>query len=378
MKMSKTEMLNNKTNQCNLKDAFIMPGEFEQHFGCIMIWPVRPGSWICEGRDAKKTFCEIANAIGADEKLFMLADKEHVKEAKQMLSKCGNYENMQILEIASDDAWARDVGPTFVRNREGEVQGISWTFNAWGGTYDGLYAHWEKDDLVAKELCRQLDYPCVDAAPFVLEGGSVHTDGEGTIITTEACLLSPGRNPSMTKEEIEQALCNYLGGEKVIWLPHGIYGDETNEHVDNVCAFVKPGTVVLAWTDDENDPQYAYSKESYGVLCNEKDAKGRTLEVIKLPIPRKPVCITKEECEGFVFEEGEDIRQTGERLAASYVNFYISNHSIILPQFGDENDGLAVQLMEHAFPDRKIVPVMARSVIVGGGNIHCITQQIPL
>lgn len=378
MKMSKTEMLNNKTNQCNLKDAFIMPGEFEQHFGCIMIWPVRPGSWIYEGRDAKKTFCEIANAIGADEKLFMLADKEHVKEAKQMLSKCGNYENMQVLEIASDDAWARDVGPTFVRNREGEVQGISWTFNAWGGTYDGLYAHWEKDDLVAKELCRQLDYPCVDAAPFVLEGGSVHTDGEGTIITTEACLLSPGRNPSMTKEEIEQALCNYLGGEKVIWLPHGIYGDETNEHVDNVCAFVKPGTVVLAWTDDENDPQYAYSKEAYGVLCNEKDAKGRTLEVIKLPIPRKPVCITKEECEGFVFEEGEDIRQTGERLAASYVNFYISNHSIILPQFGDENDGLAVQLMEHAFPDRKIVPVMARSVIVGGGNIHCITQQIPL
>lgn len=378
MKMSKTEMLNNKTNQCNLKDAFIMPGEFEQHFGCIMIWPVRPGSWIYEGRDAKKTFCEIANAIGADEKLFMLTDKEHVKEAKQMLSKCGNYENMQVLEIASDDAWARDVGPTFVRNREGEVQGISWTFNAWGGTYDGLYAHWEKDDLVAKELCRQLDYPCVDAAPFVLEGGSVHTDGEGTIITTEACLLSPGRNPSMTKEEIEQALCNYLGGEKVIWLPHGIYGDETNEHVDNVCAFVKPGTVVLAWTDDENDPQYTYSKEAYGVLCNEKDAKGRTLEVIKLPIPRKPVCITKEECEGFVFEEGEDIRQTGERLAASYVNFYISNHSIILPQFGDENDGLAVQLMEDAFLDRKIVPVMARSVIVGGGNIHCITQQIPL
>ncbi|MBP3458361.1 MAG: agmatine deiminase [Lachnospiraceae bacterium] len=378
MKMSKTEMLNNKINQYNLKDAFIMPGEFEQHFGCIMIWPVRPGSWIYEGRDAKKTFCEIANAIGADEKLFMLADKEHVKEAKQMLSKCGNYENMQVLEIASDDAWARDVGPTFVRNREGEVQGISWTFNAWGGTYDGLYAHWEKDDLVAKELCRQLDYPCVDATPFVLEGGSVHTDGEGTIITTEACLLSPGRNPSMTKEEIEQALCNYLGGEKVIWLPHGIYGDETNEHVDNVCAFVKPGTVVLAWTDDENDPQYAYSKEAYGVLCNEKDAKGRTLEVIKLPIPRKPVCITKEECEGFVFEEGEDIRQAGERLAASYVNFYISNHSIILPQFGDENDGLAVQLMEHAFPDRKIVPVMARSVIVGGGNIHCITQQIPL
>lgn len=378
MKMSKTEMLNNKINQQDSKDVFRMPGEFEPHFGCIMIWPVRPGSWIYEGREAKKTFCEIADAIGADEKLFMLADKEHVKEAKQMLSKCDNYKNMQVLEIASDDAWARDVGPTFVRSREGKVQGISWTFNAWGGTYDGLYAHWEKDDLVAEEFCRQTGYPCMDAAPFVLEGGSIHTDGEGTIITTEACLLSPGRNPFMSKKEIEQMLCNYLGGKKVIWLPHGIYGDETNEHVDNVCAFVKPGEVALAWTDDEKDPQYAYSKEAYDVLSHETDAQGRTFRIIKLPIPKEPVCITKEECEGFVFEEGEDVRQVGERLAASYVNFYISNHSIILPQFGDENDSLAVCLMKQAFPERKIIPVMARSIIVGGGNIHCITQQIPL
>lgn len=364
-------------NKSELQDCFVMPGEFEPHLGCMMIWPVRPGSWIYEGREAKQTFCEVANAIGADEKLFMLAEKEHVEEAKRMLSKCDNYGNMQVLKIASDDAWARDVGPTFVRNREGKVQGISWSFNAWGGTCDGLYAHWEKDDLVAKEFCRQMKYPCLDAAPFVLEGGSIHTDGEGTILTTKACLLSQGRNPSMTKEEIERVLCNFLGGEKVIWLPHGIYGDETNEHVDNMCAFVKPGTVMLAWTDDENDPQYAYSKEAYEVLCNETDAKGRAFDIIKLPIPRKPVCITKEECEGFIFEEGEDRRQVGERLAASYVNFYISNHSIILPQFGDENDSLAVQLMEQAFPHRKIVPVMARSVIVGGGNIHCITQQIP-
>jgi len=366
-----------KKNNDLLAQKFIMPGEFEPHLGCMMIWPVRPGSWVREGRDAKKTFCEIADAIGADEKLFMLADNDHVKEAKHMLSKCANYGNMQVLEIPSDDAWARDVGPTFVRDEGGNLQGISWTFNAWGGTYDGLYAHWEKDDQVAKEFCRQMGYPCVDAAPFVLEGGSIHTDGEGTIITTAACLLSPGRNPSMAKEEIEHVLCNYLGGEKVIWLPHGIYGDETNEHVDNICAFVKPGTVVLAWTEDEKDPQYGYSKEAYEVLCNETDAKGRALKVIKLPIPRKPVCITEEECEGLIFEEGEDVRQAGERLAASYVNFYISNHSIILPQFGDENDTVAMNLMEHAFPDRKIIPVMARSIIVGGGNIHCITQQIP-
>lgn len=355
-----------------------MPGEYEAHLGCMMIWPVRPGSWIYEGRDAKKTFCEIADAIAADEKLFMLADAAHVNEAKQMLSKCGNHENMQVLEIETDDAWARDTGPTFVMDTDGKIHGISWSFNAWGGAYDGLYAHWEKDDRVAGEVCRQLGYDCIDASPFILEGGSVHSDGEGTILTTEACLLSPGRNSHMTREEIEQTLCRYLGGEKVIWLPHGIYGDETNEHVDNMCAFLKPGVVALAWTDDNNDPQYAYSREAYEVLSKTKDARGRKIEIIKLPLPKQPVCITEEECRGFVFEEGEDEREPGERLAASYVNFYISNHSVILPQFGDENDALAVKLLGQAFPDRKIVPVMARSVIVGGGNIHCITQQIPL
>lgn len=361
----------------NYRGGLRMPGEFEPHTGCIMIFPVRPGSWVCGGREAKATFCEIAEAIAADEKLYMLADREHTEEAKRMLSNKRHYANMQVLTIKSDDAWARDVGPTFVQDESGMVRGINWTFNAWGGTYDGLYARWDKDDRVAKEFCRQTGYGWIDAAPFVLEGGSVHSDGEGTILTTEACLLSPGRNPSMSKEQITHTLCHYLGGEKVIWLPHGIYGDETNEHIDNMCAFIEPGVVALAWTDDENDPQYIFSKEAYEILSCETDAKGRAFRIIKLPIPKEPVRMTEEECSGLVFEEGEDKREVGERLAASYVNFYISNHSVILPQFGDENDSVALRLMEEAFPDRKIVPVMARSIIVGGGNIHCITQQIP-
>lgn len=358
-------------------EGYRMPGEFERHFGCIMIWPVRPGSWPGEGKEAKKTFCEIADAIAEGEKLFMLADKGHVKEAEHMLCNCKNSGNMQVLEIESDDAWARDVGPTFVINESKNIKGISWCFNAWGGEHDGLYAHWEKDDLVAKRFCSRLGVPCTDAAPFVLEGGSIHSDGEGTILTTEACLLSPGRNPAMTKAEIEQMLCDYLGGEKVIWLPHGICGDETNEHVDNICAFIKPGMVALAVTEDRKDVQYAYSRECYETLCRERDAKGRKLEILKLPIPREPVCITEEECSGFAFEEGEDMREPGERLAASYINFYISNTSIVLPQFGDDHDVRAVEILKKAFPERKIVPIMARNIIVGGGNIHCITQQIP-
>ena len=170
----------------------------------------------------------------------------------------------------------------------------------------------------------------------------------------------------------------YLGAQKVIWLPRGIYQDETNEHVDNVCAFVKPGEVVLAWTEDEQDPQWEMSHESLRVLEQETDAKGRKFQVHKLLIPKKPVCITEEELAGFVFEEGEDVRSAGERLAASYVNFYIANGAVVVPQFGDEHDALAVKLLGDLFSDRKVIPVFARPVIVGGGNIHCITQQIPL
>ena len=169
---------------------------------------------------------------------------------------------------------------------------------------------------------------------------------------------------------------HYLGVEKIIWLPRGIYQDETNEHVDNVCAFVKPAEVVLAWTEDTSDPQYALSKACLDVLMKEKDAKGRSFVVHKLLIPKTPVCVREEELSGYEFEEGEDTREAGERLAASYVNFYISNGGIILPQFGDEHDKLAVEQLAKLFPERKVYPIPARTIIVGGGNIHCITQQI--
>jgi agmatine deiminase len=324
--------------------------------------------------EAKKVFTEIANAISESEKLWMLADEEHISEVQAAF--VAN-ENVIPLLIPTDDAWARDVGPTCVVNGD-KIRGIDWQFNAWGGDYDGLYAHWEKDDAAAVAICEALGMDYYDTHPFVLEGGSIHTDGEGTVIVTEACLLSKGRNPDLTKAQIEEKLLEYLGAKKVIWLPSGIYNDETNEHVDNVCAFVGPAEVVLAWTDDEADPQYAMSKACLDVLEAATDAKGRPFTVYKLPIPKNPVCITAQELEGYEFEEGEDVREVGERLAASYVNFYISNGGVIVPQFGDENDKVAVQVLEDLFPDRKNYPIYARAIIVGGGNIHCITQQIPL
>lgn len=372
---------------------YYMPAEFEPHEGCIMIWPVRPGSWPYGGRAAQKSFCEVAGIIAESEKVYLLADREHVEEAqiaienavtekcKMSGAECEATEkvrkNITVLEIESDDAWARDVGPTFVVNRQGERIGINWEFNAWGGKVDGLYPHWEKDDKVASRFCELLAERQFDAHPFVLEGGSIHSDGEGTILTTEACLLSAGRNPDRSKEQIEEMLCATLGAEKIVWLPCGIYNDETNEHVDNICAFTAPAEVVLAWTDDPDDPQYAMSHACMEALERQRDAKGRSFVVHKLPIPKNPILIEEGDLDGYEFEDGEDIREVGERLAASYVNFYIANGSVVVPQFGDESDTAAVEILGKLFPNRKIRPVMARDILLGGGNIHCITQQIP-
>lgn len=189
--------------------------------------------------------------------------------------------------------------------------------------------------------------------------------------------MSVGRNPHLNKEQIEETLKEYLNVEKVLWIPKGIYNDETNGHVDNMCNFVRPGVVVLAWTDDENDPQYPRSKKAYDYLSNEVDAKGRKLEVHKLLIPKTPILITKEESEGVDAVDGTLPRQEGDRMAASYVNYYTGNGFIALPIFGDPHDELAIAKLQELYPDRKIEAISAREIILGGGNIHCITQQVP-
>ncbi len=410
--------------------SYNMPAEYDIHSGTLMIWPVREGSWGKDSNAAKDAFCSIFKEIIKSENLYVLVNKEDVDSASKYISSYMNanmdtvskdialrmktdmdsasqdlsmpMENsigdashnsacqkfnvnkgdyrLEIIPIETDDAWARDVGPTFVRNREGKIAGVDWCFNAWGGEVDGLYASWDKDDAVAKNFCEHLDIPVIDAHPFVLEGGSIHSDGEGTLMVTESCLLSKGRNPELSKEDIEEQLKKYLGAQKVLWLPCGIYNDETNEHVDNVCAFTAPGEVVLAWTENENDPQYEMSKRDFEYLSEVTDARGRHLKIHKLPIPDNPVCCTEADIENYVFEEGEDIREEGERLAASYVNFYFTNTEVLIPAFGGENeesDNRAAKIMSDIVKNRKVVQIDARAILLGGGNIHCITQQIP-
>lgn len=393
MKISEDVCLKERTPR---EDGYFMPGEFEPHAGCLLIWPERPGSWRNEAREARAAFTEVIRAIAESEPVYLAVGKAGRKSAEEMLSKLRAEKGLQPVTLFSaetDDAWARDVAPTFVvregRDESGKnksektcrnVRAVNWEFNAWGGETDGLYASWEKDNAFGKKAAEYCGCLCYDASPFVLEGGSVHSDGQGTVMVTESCLLSRGRNPKLKKPEIEEKLKAYLGAEKVLWLPRGIYQDETNEHVDNVCAFLRPGEVALAWTDNRLDPQYELSMAVLSYLEGERDAKGRKIKVHKLPIPDVPVCVTAEELEGYVFEEGEDVREEGERLAASYVNFYFSNGAVVLPAFGGENeasDRRAAEIMRKLCPERKIIPVYARDILTGGGNIHCITQQIP-
>lgn len=355
-------------------DKYYFPAEFSKHKGTIIIWPERPGSWPFGAKKARIAFAEIIKELLKSEIVYVIVNDRTEKSAQEALPK-----EAILINIDTDDSWARDIAPTFVTNNK-TLRGVNWAFNAWGGEYDGLYADYEKDNAFAKTFCSKINCNCYDAAPFVLEGGSIHTDGEGTLLVTESCLLSEGRNPNLTKEQIEDKLKNYLSVEKIIWLPRGIFNDETNEHVDNIACFSAPGEVILAWTDDKNDPQYEMSLACEKVLNYEKDAKGRKIKIHKLPIPEKPICITEDDLKGYVFEQGEDKREIGERLAASYVNFYIANDVVLVPQFGGENvnsDKKAIEILSNIFRTRRVVGIDAISIILGGGNIHCITQQIP-
>ena len=358
-------------NSSPKKDGFRMPGEFDAHKGVYILWPERPDNWRNGGKPAQRTFVKVAEAISQFEHVTVGVNDDQYENAVTMLP-----DNVEVIELSNNDSWIRDCGATFVKNDKGSMRAVDWHFNSWGGLVDGLYFPWDKDDRVAQKMAELEHVDRYRLDDFTLEGGSIHVDGEGTVITTEECLLSQGRNPQLSKKQIEEVLKEYLGAEKVIWLPKGIYLDETNGHVDNIANFVSPGHVVLAWTDDKNDPQYAASKADLDVLENATDAKGRKIKVTKLYLP-KPIKITKEESAGVDAVDGTLPRKEGDRLAASYVNYYTANGGIVYPIFNDPNDEKAKETLQKCYPDRKIVGVPAREILLGGGNIHCITQQVP-
>jgi agmatine deiminase len=352
------------------EDGFRMPGEFEEQECVWMLWPERTDNWRDGAKPAQKAYAEVAAAIGRFERVNMLVSPRQYENCWEQLP-----DHIHVLELSSNDAWCRDVGPSFLINDKGELRACDWTFNAWGGLVDGLYFPWDQDDLVARKICELADIDSYRTEGFVLEGGSFHVDGEGTVLTTEMCLLSAGRNPHMTKKEIETMLFSYLNAKKVIWLKDGIDPFETNGHVDDVACFVRPGEVACIYTEDTEHPFYPAAMQAYQTLCDATDAKGRKLKVHKLCCPKEKICIG----EDFAIDHisGSIARRNGDVCIASYVNFLIVNGGVIAPQYGDENDALALEQLRAIFPDREVIGVNTREIVYGGGNIHCITQQQP-
>ncbi|HXR90110.1 MAG TPA: agmatine deiminase [Steroidobacteraceae bacterium] len=351
-------------------DGFWMPGEFELHAGCWMLWPERADNWREVAWPAQQAFVRVAAAIAEFEPVSVGVSRKHFEDARALLP-----EQIRVVEMSHDDCWMRDVGPTFVVNSRGAVRGVDWQFNAWGGLEGGLYFPWDQDDLVARKV---LEIEARDRyrATMVNEGGAIHTDGAGTALVTEQCLLNRNRNPALDQSEIEARLRAYLGVERVIWLGKGVVNDETDGHIDNLACFVRPGEIALTWTDNRRDPQHAISLDAWERLNDERDARGRRLKVHKLPSPR-PLFISEREAAGVVTREATKPRRAGERLAASYINFYIANGGIVMPLLDARSDRVAASRLKRLFPHRRVVGVPAREILLGGGNIHCITQQVP-
>ncbi|WP_319521709.1 agmatine deiminase [uncultured Desulfosarcina sp.] len=351
-------------------DGYRMPAEFEAHRGCWMLWPKRGDTWRLGAKPAQAAFAEVARAIRQFEPVTVGVDRDQWENARAVLP-----DEIRVVEISSDDAWIRDTGPTFVVGPDHRLRGVDWQFNAWGGLNGGLYFPWSRDSLVAGKVLA-IEGAGRYRAPLVMEGGSFHVDGQGTLITTKECLLNPNRNPGLDRLQIEACLKDYLNIEKVIWIDKGVYQDETDGHVDNLCCFTAPGEVLLTWTDDPGDPQYERSRKAFDLLSTATDARGRRLTVHRIHQP-EPMAATPDECRGLDVSETAKPRRAGDRLAASYVNFYIANGGIVMPLFDDPRDRDAADLLARLFPGRNIVGVKSREILLGGGNIHCITQQVP-
>jgi agmatine deiminase len=306
-----------------------------------------------EYTEVSRGYAEIATAIAEFEPVTLVVNQDQIELVQGLV---GENKNIELLVVAHSDAWFRDNGPTFVHDASGKLAGVNWQFNAWGGKY----APWDLDNTVAPQLLAHHSVKTIDV-DLVMEGGSIHVDGEGTLLTTEECLLNQNRNPHLSRTDIEQVLCDTLGVSKVVWLGLGLDGDETDGHVDNIACFAAPGKVIIQTCDDPSDPNYAISQDALARLAQVTDAQGRTLEVVQIPQPPYRA-----------FD--------GTRLTLSYLNFYFVNDGIVLPIFGGDaadTDAEAIRILGEQFPDRRIRTVNGMAVIKEGGNVHCTTQQMP-
>ena len=324
--------------------SFRMPAEWAPHERTLMAWPARGEMWEEHFEQAKAVHAEVANAIAAFEPVLMVV---HPGQAAEARAACG--EGVEVLEAAIDDSWLRDSGPIFVLDGAGNRAGVDFAFNAWGEKFHP----YDADAEVAARVLEHLGEERVDASDLVLEGGAIAVDGEGTLVTTEQCLLHPSRNPGRSREQIARRLQEALGVHTIVWLGEGLVEDrDTDGHVDNICAWISPGRVLLQTVADQTNPNWEHARENVARL------QRAGLEVVELPL--LPY-----------------VEHDGPPTVVPYTNFYVCNGALIVPVAGQETDEEALSLLGGLYPGREVVPVPGVTLALGGGGVHCITQQVP-
>ena len=346
--------------------GYCMPAEWERHDATWLAWPHNPEDWPGKFQPIPWLYAEIVRLLAAREQVRILVDDVKAKQrATGMLERAGaDLDQVSFHAWPTDRSWVRDTGPIFVRDAKGKVAITNWLFNGWA-----KYPNGRLDNQVPGRVTRLLGVPEWQPAitlrngkphRLVLEGGSIDTNGEGILLTTEECLLSEvqQRNPGVSREQIEQALHNFLGIEQVVWLNRGIAGDDTHGHVDDITRFVAADTIVTVVEPDASDPNHEPLAENLARLKNARNQQGKQFTVVELPMPR-PV----------VFQ--------GQRLPASYANFYIANGLVLVPTFHDPNDRVALNILAELFPGREVIGIHSVDLVWGLGTLHCMTQQQP-
>ncbi len=336
------------------------PAEWEPHVATWLAWPHAPATWPGHLEGARREYVEIVRALQGRETLRLLVGDDALEaSARRTLASRGvdPERGIEYLRIATDDSWLRDTGPIVVEERgaDGHAarRAISFGFNAWGGKYPP----WARDVQVGEQAARAAGLP-VTRADFVLEGGSIEGNGRGCVLTTEACLLNPNREAGRTREAMEARLARWLGARQVLWLGDGIEGDDTDGHIDDIARFVDAGTVVAAEAFDPSDANAAPLAENLKRLRGMRDADGKALTVVPLPMPPPH-------------------RIDGQQCPASYANFYLANGVALVPIFGAPSDARALDVLRELLPGREIVGIRCNTLVLGLGAIHCLSQQEP-
>ncbi len=333
------------------------PAEWAPHEATLLAWPHDETTFPSGVEHAERAFAHFAAAISQGETVHLcVADEAMAERAMPLLEDAGG-QDIELHLIETADVWFRDYGPITVARGEGaqrERLAIDFTFNAWGGKYEELLA----DDTIPVRIQPALGLPLI-STDLVLEGGSIDGDGEGTLLTTEQCLLHENRNGDLSRDDIAEALSMFLGVEKVLWLGDGIDGDDTDGHIDDITRFVAPGKVVTAMQPDPKDPDHKALKANFRRLQKMRDAQNRRIEIIELPMP-EPL-----------------VSAAGQRLPASYANFYVCNAAVCVPVFGGAEDGRALEILGACFPGRDVVPIRSEHLVEGLGSLHCVSQQVP-